>query len=297
MKTQPFSTITIYHPNQRHEFGFFQTWSVMTRNVIRSRELIWQLFKRDFFAGFKKSFLGKGWLFISPLLGIVSWVFYQQIGMLHPGEVGIPYPAYVLIGSSMWGLFIGMFTAASGTLSSGSDLIMQVKYPHEALLFKQVAQQLADFSIGFIMCLLLLFAFGVTPSWKIIFFPVVALPLFFLSSGLGLIVSMISVVAMDIKKGVDLVIGLLIIITPVIYSNRIDHALGDLLLLIAEGREREGQGLVDFPVKEVAHDGFHALSLLRHMPSFCERVDDFSLTNFSQAHKEERKLDGSGPSP
>ena len=225
MNTQPFSTITIYHPNQRHELGFFQTWTAMTRNVIRSRELIWQLFKRDFFAGFKKSFLGKGWLFISPLLGIVSWVFYQQIGMLHPGEVGIPYPAYVLIGSSMWGLFIGMFTAASGTLSSGSDLIMQVKYPHEALLFKQVAQQLADFSIGFIMCLLLLFAFGVTPSWKIIFFPVVALPLFFFSSGLGLIVSMISVVAMDVKKGVDLVIGLLIIITPVIYSNRIDHDL------------------------------------------------------------------------
>lgn len=225
MDTQPFSTITIYHPNQRHELGFFQTWTAMTRNVIRSRELIWQLFKRDFFAGFKKSFLGKGWLFISPLLGIVSWVFYQQIGMLHPGEVGIPYPAYVLIGSSMWGLFIGMFTAASGTLSSGSDLIMQVKYPHEALLFKQVAQQLADFSIGFSMCLLLLFAFGVTPSWKIIFFPIVALPLFFFSSGLGLIVSMISVVAMDVKKGVDLVIGLLIIITPVIYSNRIDHQI------------------------------------------------------------------------
>ena len=56
--------VTIYRPNQRHELGFLQTWVVMSRNVIRSRELIWQLFRRDFLAGFKKSFLGKAWLLL-----------------------------------------------------------------------------------------------------------------------------------------------------------------------------------------------------------------------------------------
>lgn len=225
MRTQEAVPITVYRPNQRHELGFFQTWFVMARNVLQSRELIWQLFKRDFLAGFKKSFLGKTWLLISPLISIVSWVFYQRTGLLQPGDVGIPYPAYVLIGTSMWGLFMGMFTAASGTLSSGSDLIMQVNYPHEALLFKQIAQQLADFSIGFGMNLLILLAFGVTPSWKIIFLPLVAVPLFFVSSGLGLLVAMISTVAMDVRKALDMLVGLLILITPVIYSNRIDHDL------------------------------------------------------------------------
>lgn len=217
--------VTIYRPNQRHELGFLQTWVVMSRNVIRSRELIWQLFRRDFLAGFKKSFLGKAWLFIAPLIGIVSWVFYQRTGLLQPGDVGIPYPAYVLIGSSMWGLFMGIFAASSNTLASGSDLIMQVNYPHEALLFKQIAQHLADFSIGFAMNVLILLVFGIAPSWKIIFLPVVALPLFFLSSGLGLLVAMISAVAIDVKKAVDMLIGLLILITPVVYSNRINHDL------------------------------------------------------------------------
>ena len=225
MSTHATPSITVYRPNQRHELGLFRTWIVMAQNVYHSRELIWQLFKRDFFAGYKKSFLGKSWLLVSPLAGIVSWVFYQQIGLLQPGDVGIPYPAYVLIGSSMWGLFIGMFTAASGTLSSGSDLVMQVNYPHEALLFKQVAQQLADFSIGFCMNLVIMFAFGVMPNWKIVLLPFAALPLFFLGAGLGLIVSMISVVAMDIRRAVDMLMGLLILITPVIYSNRIDHDL------------------------------------------------------------------------
>ena len=42
--------MTIYRPNQRHELGVFKTWVVMAKNVINSRELIWQLFKRDFLA-------------------------------------------------------------------------------------------------------------------------------------------------------------------------------------------------------------------------------------------------------
>ncbi|PIE34921.1 hypothetical protein CSA56_06280 [candidate division KSB3 bacterium] len=138
------STITVYRPNQRHELGFFQTWIVMARNVIRSKELIWQLFKRDLLAGYKKSFLGMTWIFVSPIMAIISWVFLQKTGMLNPGDVGIPYPAYVLLGSSMWGLFMGFYTAARGTLKAGAGFIMQVNYPHEALLFKQMAQQLAQ---------------------------------------------------------------------------------------------------------------------------------------------------------
>ena len=101
------SPITVYRPNMRHELGLFRTWGVMGRNVWNARELIWQLFKRDFLAGYKKSFVGLAWVFIAPLLGIVSWVFLQMTGMLQPGDVGIPYPAYVMIGTSMWGLFMG----------------------------------------------------------------------------------------------------------------------------------------------------------------------------------------------
>ena len=101
--------IKIYRPNQRHELGFFKTWAVLAKNIINSRELIWQLFKRDFFASYKKSFLGITWLFIAPIMGIVSWVYLNMTGMLHPGDVGIPYPAYVLVGTSMWGLFMGFF--------------------------------------------------------------------------------------------------------------------------------------------------------------------------------------------
>ena len=214
-------TTTIYRPNMRHELGFFRTWVVMAQNAIQSRELIWQLFKRDFFAQYKKSFIGITWIFISPIMGIVSWVFFKETGMLQPGDVGIPYPAYVLIGSSMWGLFMGFYASAKGTLKAGAGFIMQVNYPHEALLFKQVAQKLANFSIGFVMNIVVLIAFGVIPSWKIVLFPLVMLPLFFLASAIGLVVSMISIVAFDLDRALNMVMGLLLYLTPIIYSDTI----------------------------------------------------------------------------
>ncbi len=202
----------------------------MASNIIRSRELIWQLFKRDFFAQYKKSFIGFAWVIITPILGIISWVFLQKTGMLQPGDVGIPYPAYVLIGTSMWGLFMWFFGSASGTLSSGKALIMQVNYSHEALLFKQTAQHIAQFSIVFIMNMIVLVVFGVIPSTGIIFFPIVALPLFFLGSAVGLFVSMISVVAVDLTRIIQMGMGVLIWVTPVIYSDKVDNDVVQFLI-------------------------------------------------------------------
>ena len=213
--------VKIYRPNQRHELGVFETWRVMVKNILHSRELIWQLFKRDFFAGYKKSFLGISWIVISPLMGIVSWVFLNMTGMFHPGDLDIPYPAYVLIGTSMWGLFMGFYTSASMTLSAGKALVMQINYPHEALLFKQTAQHLANFSITFVMNIIVIIAFKVVPSWTIVFFPFVALPLFFLGAGIGLLVSMISIVAVDVSKVISMGMGLMMYATPLIYSDSV----------------------------------------------------------------------------
>ncbi len=210
--------VTIYRPNIRHRLGLLRTWAVMAGNVWSARELIWQLFRRDFFAAYRKSFLGLTWAFLTPALGILSWVFLQQAGLLRPGHMAVPYPVYVLVGTSMWALFMGLFEAASATLESGQELIMQVNYPHEALLFKQAAQQIANFSIGFALNIVVMLLFGVVPHWASVFLPLVALPLFLLASAVGLVVSMISVVAIDLTRAIRLGMTLLMYGAPIVYA-------------------------------------------------------------------------------
>jgi lipopolysaccharide transport system permease protein len=224
--------IVTYTSNARRQIGFFKTWMIMAKNIIKSKDLIIQLFRRDFFMVYKKSFLGFSWLLISPIIGIASWVFMNQAGILQPGNVGIPYPAFVLLSSSIWGLFMGFYTSAAGTLGAGSGFIMQVKYPHEALLVKQTAQHLANFLITFGVNIVILLIFGIVPHWSILLLPILTLPLFFLGAGMGLITSVISVVATDVSNIFNILLSFAFYVTPIIYSS--DKFTSKLLQKIIE---------------------------------------------------------------
>ena len=51
------------------------------------------------------------------------------------------------------------------------------------------------------------------------------LPLFFLGAAIGLIVSMISIVAVDIHRLINMAMGLIMFATPLIYSDNVSHPL------------------------------------------------------------------------
>ncbi len=213
--------ITVYYPNQRIKVGFFAAWALMVKNIIKSRELIWQLFRRDFLMAYKKSFFGFSWLIISPLIGVASWVLLNATGILSPGSIDIAFLPYVLLGSSLWGLFIGFYSSAMGTLDAGAGFINQVKYPHEALLVKQTAQHLANFLTTFVLNIIVLVLFRVQIPIEIILFPIVILPLFFLGAGMGLIMSVINVVAPDIPRLFGVFLSFLFYATPIVYSDQV----------------------------------------------------------------------------
>jgi len=244
MKTDDGAQVTVYRPNQRHELGLLRTWVIMVRNVVESRELIWQLFKRDFFAQYKKSFVGIAWVFLMPLIVSVNWVILKHASILAPGKMeagGPPYTVYLLVGTTMWGLFASTFTGASQTLLAGQTLVMQVNYRHEALLFQQVAQALARFTISLCFIAVMLLAFKIAilhtepvgelgrpltdvgrwaqdfPSWRIVLLPVVLLPLMLFTAGVGLLVSMLAVVVVDVTRLLDRMLALLMMFSPIIY--------------------------------------------------------------------------------
>ncbi|MEK6794963.1 MAG: ABC transporter permease [Spirochaetota bacterium] len=213
----------IYEPNSRSRLGLFGVWRTMAADIYTSRDLIAQMFKRDFFGVYKKSFLGIAWVFITPLLAIVSWLIMNATGILKPGDVGIPYPAYVLLSSTIYGMFMGFYMAALGTLDAGAGFIMQVKYPHEAFLIKQVAQYLANFIMSFAVAIAALLIFRIIPHWQIIFFPLFMLPFFLLGSAIGLVMTVVNVVAVEATRVMNIVLGLIIYITPVIYAPSVEN--------------------------------------------------------------------------
>lgn len=217
--------IKIYEPNQRVNMGLIKSYVFIFSNIFKSKELIWQLFKRDFFYGYKQSGLGIFWIFISPLIGILSWVFMNYTGILNPGDLNLPYPVYVLIGSTMWGLFMSFYSGTASCLSSSGQLILQINFAHEALVAQQIAQTIVNFSINILMIVVILFIFRITPNWKVIFFPLTIIPILMVGTGIGLIISVITVVVHDISKIISAGLGFLMFLTPVIYSPKFQNKI------------------------------------------------------------------------
>lgn len=192
---------------------------------MNSRELIWQLFKRDFLGAYKKSFLGVAWAVLTPLAATLSWAILQHTGVIQPGQVGVPYFVYVLVGSSFWTLFQGSYRAAANTLKGSMSLITQVNYPHEAVLIKELIQTIATFVIVFVLNVGVMIAFGVFPGLSIVFLPLVVIPLVLLGSAIGLIVSMIAVIAADVINLLDVALSILMYLTPIVYAAGQSNAL------------------------------------------------------------------------
>lgn len=209
----------VYEPNQYAKIGFFKTMLVIVKNTIASKELIFQLYKRDFLMQYKKSFLGLGWMFFGPIMGVVSWVLMDSAGVLSPGDVGVPYPVYVLFGTSIWGLFMSFFSSTSQTLQIAAGFIQQVNFHHEALVFKQGLQNLTNFGISLILNIVVMLSFEVIPTWFILLVPLFIIPIFFLAASLGLVVSILSTLTSDVSRIASFFLSLLMFITPVIYDS------------------------------------------------------------------------------
>jgi lipopolysaccharide transport system permease protein len=193
-------------------------------NLVRCREVIWQLFKRGLVGDYKQSFLGVVWIILSPLIGVIGWLFMNYAGILNPGETGVPYPVYVICGAMIWGMFMSFYTACAMSLSSVGGLMLQFRFPREALVAQQIAQGLVSVGISMVLVLLLLLAAGIWPTWTAIAFPLSLIPLLLLATGIGLVTSIFAAIAHDVTKVVGVLLGLLMFLTPVIYSPDVDNA-------------------------------------------------------------------------
>jgi ABC-type polysaccharide/polyol phosphate export permease len=217
--------IKTYTPTDRFEVPFWKTWIVVLRNILRSRDLIRYLYLKDMFAKYRKSFFGSIWFIFSPLLGVVSWVFLNYTGLIDPGDLEVPYVVYVLVGTSMWQFYMNIYRDASGTLITNTGIISQIHYPHEALYVQKVLITLTNFGVTFLINLVVILIFGVNLSWKIVFFPLVMIPLILLGSALGLIAALLGVVVVDLRNVMNILMGLVLWITPVVYSTKLDSPL------------------------------------------------------------------------
>ena len=200
--------------------------------LLRHRSLIQTLVARELKARYRGSVLGFFWSFINPLLLLlVYWfVFSVVLPGIRPIDIE-PYALFMFCGLLPWTWFSSSVLEASNVLIAGGILIKKVLFPAEVLPVVTVLANMIHFLLGLpiIAAALVYFAVPVRPL-ELLWLPVVVLVQLFLTLGLALIVSSLTVHFRDLKDILGNLMTFWFFATPIIYPMSLAPPSGKVLL-------------------------------------------------------------------
>lgn len=224
MKHDDNNGVRIYTPESamRHPAKLF---AEMLRDLIRSRELAWRLFVRDVSARYRQSALGYLWAFLPPLAATFTFVLLNRSGIVSPGDTGIPYPAFVLIGTVLWQTFADSISSPLKTLTAAKPMLAKINFPREALLLSGLLDVMFNFLIrmALVIAVLLYYWIAVPASFPLMLAGVFALVC--LGFMIGLLLAPIALLYADVGQALTLVLSFWMLVTPVVYVGAATGAL------------------------------------------------------------------------
>ena len=194
-------------------------WHEMVAELIDSHELVWRLFLRDFEAKYRQTVLGFLWALIMPLLTVGTFVFLNRAGILNIGKVDIPYPAYALLGLTVWQIFSGGLRACSNSIVAGGSMIVKINFPKEVFVLSSLGEALIETMVRLALTAFVFAIYKVVPAWTVVLFPFALIPLLLFTLGLGLMLSLLNAVFRDVANIVSLSTTFLLFVTPVLYPE------------------------------------------------------------------------------
>jgi len=193
-------------------------WLDMFREARESRELIWRLFLRDFTARYKETVLGLAWAVIMPVIAVGSFIFLNRTGVLNVGEVEVPYPAYALLGLTIWQVFAGGLVSCSEAIMAGGSMVSKINFPKESLVIAAFGQALADMLVRLLLVIAVFAYYRLMPPLASLLFPLALIPIMLFTLGLGLGLSLLNALMRDVANIVTIATTFLLFLTPVLYA-------------------------------------------------------------------------------
>jgi len=205
-----------YTPDAHLGFGW-RVWREMIGELVRSRELMWRLFVRELSARYRQSLFGYVWAVMPAIVTTITFTYLRGSGTLPIGQTSIPYPAYVLLGMTVWQLFATGLTRTTQSLVNARAIITKINFSRETLVIAAFGESAFNFLIRIAAIAVVFFWFRVVPAWTIIFVPLILMPLALMTVGFGFVLSLANGVFRDIGNSLALVLTFGMFLAPVVY--------------------------------------------------------------------------------
>ena len=187
------------------------------RQVVRYRDLVYQLVRRDILTRYKRSVLGVAWTMLNPLgmMAVLTLAFSQ----LFTGLEG--YAAYVLSGLIAWTFFSQTTTAAMYNIVWGNSLMHRIYLPRTVFAIASIGTGLVNLLLSLIPMLVVMVVVQIPLRWAVLFLPIAMVLLALFSLGVGLLLSTLAVYFPDVAEMYQIVLLAWMYLTPIIYPESI----------------------------------------------------------------------------
>ncbi|MBF0630931.1 MAG: ABC transporter permease [Magnetococcales bacterium] len=206
----------VYSPESplHHPFDFFR---MAVQDLANSRNLAWQLFRRDMQQRYRQSVFGIAWVVIPPIVTTAIFVFLNEKSILNLGKTDIPYPVYVMLGTLLWQIFTESVQAPMTLFESCIPIMIKINMPREAPILAAVGQVMFVAVLQLMIALGAMLYFGIAWHWTVALVPFMILILILLGTTVGLFLIPIGALYKDIKEGITILLRLAFFMTPIVY--------------------------------------------------------------------------------
>lgn len=180
---------------------------------------LWLLSSRDLKVKYATNWLGYLWSILDPLaMGLIYWFVFTQIFSRDIGED--PYIVYLMVGLLPWTWFTRAVKDGTGALTKDKKLVRSTGIPNVIWVCRVTLTNGISYvlSLPVLLAFLIVYHREVTFTWGLLWTPVAMLLQLVLIFGLALAVSVLCVLANDLRHIIDLVLRVMFFASPILYS-------------------------------------------------------------------------------
>jgi ABC-2 type transport system permease protein len=197
----------------------------------RSAELLYLIAVNDFKKTYFGTMLGYLWSLARPLMlfGVLLAVFTQ---VFRVGSNVPHYPVLLLFNIVLFGFFQEATVMAVTSIVSQEAVVRKTQFPRLVIPLAIVLTSLFNLLLNLVVVLIFVLAFGVTPMWTWLLFPLVLALLVTFTVAVSMLVASLYPRFRDLSIIWTVMSTVLFYATPVLYPvDRVPHTLQSIIML------------------------------------------------------------------
>ncbi len=195
-------------------------WPVLVeaRELLRYRDLLYQLVERNIKTRYKRSMLGLLWTVLNPLLmmSVLTLVFSHVFRITVPN-----YPVYALCGLVLWNFFAQTTSGAMSELIWGGSLLQRIYLPRAIFAASALLTGLVNLLLSLIPLFILMLVTGTPIKPALLFLPVPLILITLFAMGMALFLSTLAAYFTDVVEMYQVALTAWLYLTPIIYPKEI----------------------------------------------------------------------------